>query len=139
MGDIVFGYLIEMAGLPLQEITEFIKDIAVQAGKIMLEGASGDKELEFKSSVDIVTDFEFLGEEEAATQGETLSDAPTWVVDPIDGTTHFVHNIRFSSVSISLVVEKIAVIGVVYNPYDDHLYHAFKGNGATSMINKSKY
>ena len=40
------------------------------------------------------------------------------------------YSIQFSSVSISLVVEKTAVIGVVYNPYVDHLYHAFKGNGA---------
>ena len=87
-----------------------VKDAILEAGRIMLEGAASCKELEFKSSVDIVTnidknvevflkerlgakfpDFEFLGEEEASIQGEILSDKPTWVVDPIDGTTNFVH------------------------------------------------
>ena len=37
------------------------------------------------------SNFEFLGEEEAAVNGETLSNNPTFVVDPIDGTTNFVH------------------------------------------------
>lgn len=96
--------------LALQEICNYVQSVAVEAGKMMLKGASSDKELEFKSSVDIVTNidkdveqfvkerltkqyptFEFLGEEEASISGETLSDNPTWVVDPIDGTTNFVH------------------------------------------------
>ena len=94
----------------LAEIAQLVDSVARKAGKIMLEGASSTKELEFKSSVDIVTnidknvesfikqeltsaypDFDFLGEEEASVNGEDLSDKPTWVVDPIDGTTNFVH------------------------------------------------
>ena len=98
------------SSLPLSKIAGEIATIIVDAGAIMLEGSSSLKELEFKSSVDIVTnvdkkveeflkarlaanfpDYLFLGEEEAATEGETLTDKPTWVVDPIDGTTNFVH------------------------------------------------
>ena len=96
--------------MDLQEIVKEVAQVATVAGEMMLAGSKGEKELEFKSSVDIVTnidknveayikeklagsfpDFEFLGEEEASVIGETLSDKPTWVVDPIDGTTNFVH------------------------------------------------
>jgi fructose-1,6-bisphosphatase/inositol monophosphatase family enzyme len=54
-----------------------------------------------------------------------LTDAPTWVVDPLDGTTNFVHRFPFVCVSIGLVINKVPVVGVVYNPILDEVqYHA---------------
>eukprot|EP01096_Ripella_sp_DP13-Kostka_P001281 TRINITY_DN11525_c0_g1_i1.p2 TRINITY_DN11525_c0_g1~~TRINITY_DN11525_c0_g1_i1.p2 ORF type:complete len:298 (+),score=133.96 TRINITY_DN11525_c0_g1_i1:22-894(+) len=73
----------------------------------------------------------FLGEEEASSgDGYHLTDAPTWVVDPIDGTTNFVHKVPFLAISISLCINKWPVLGVVFNPITNELFRAAKGLGS---------
>ena len=74
----------------------------------------------------------FIGEEGSAEKGgiPELTDAPTWMVDPIDGTTNFVHRFPFSCVSIALVMDENVVVGVVYNPILDEMFHAVRGGGA---------
>jgi myo-inositol-1(or 4)-monophosphatase len=70
----------------------------------------------------------FLGEEseeEVGTDG-----AHRWIVDPLDGTTNFLHGIPIFSVSIALERNDEIVAGVVYNPAMDELYTAEKGGGA---------
>lgn len=60
---------------------------------------------------------QLIGEETCAENGvPVLTDAPTWVVDPLDGTTNFVHGFPFVCVSIGLVIDKVQVLGVVFNP-----------------------
>ena len=59
-----------------------------------------------------------------------LTDEPTWIVDPIDGTTNFVHGIPCSCISIGICVDKVPVIGVVLNPFLNTIYTAIKGQGA---------
>jgi inositol-phosphate phosphatase/L-galactose 1-phosphate phosphatase len=80
----------------------------------------------------------FIGEESSADTGSipVLTDQPTWIVDPIDGTTNFVHSFPFSCVSIGLVVNKVVVVGVVYDPKADEMFVAIKGFGA--YLNKTK-
>ena len=53
-------------------------------------------------------DHKFIGEEGSADQGSTsaLTDAPTWIVDPLDGTTNFVHGFPFVCVCIALSIDK---------------------------------
>lgn len=68
-----------------------------------------------------------IGEEQ---KNEPLTDAPTWVVDPIDGTTNFIHNYRASAVSVALVEGGRPVVGAVYQPYARELYWAQLGKGA---------
>lgn len=53
-----------------------------------------------------------------------------WIVDPLDGTTNFVHGFPFFSVSIALAYKGEVIVGVVYNPVHDELYVAEKGKGA---------
>lgn len=53
-----------------------------------------------------------------------------WILDPIDGTTNFIHGIPYFAVSIGIVKEWEPVIGVVYNPMTDELYFARKNCGA---------
>jgi len=53
-----------------------------------------------------------------------------WIIDPIDGTTNYMMNFKHSCISIGLVLNADAVMGVVYNPYLDELYTAVKGRGA---------
>ncbi|CAM4475600.1 inositol monophosphatase family protein [Paenibacillus tarimensis] len=53
-----------------------------------------------------------------------------WIVDPIDGTTNFVHGFPFFVVSIALAYKGEIILGVVYDPSRDELFIAEKGKGA---------
>lgn len=80
----------------------------------------------------------FLGEEgvepgpEASARAlEKVSDAEyLWIVDPIDGTTNYVHDFPFYSVSIALARKGQVIVGVVYDPSRDELFVAERGKGA---------
>jgi myo-inositol-1(or 4)-monophosphatase len=73
--------------------------------------------------------FEFIGEE-TYHPGMQLTDAPTFIVDPIDGTTNFVHAFPSVCISLGVAIKKVAVIGVIYNPFQDELWTGIKGSGA---------
>ncbi|MFG1300651.1 inositol monophosphatase family protein [Xanthobacter sp. V3C-3] len=70
----------------------------------------------------------FLMEERGAVEG--TDPANTWVVDPLDGTTNFLHGIPLFSISLALVRNGVPVAGVVFNPVTDELYVAESGQGA---------
>lgn len=76
-------------------------------------------------------DHPFLGEEEIDGHKATgLGDRPTWIVDPIDGTTNYVHDCPFYCISIGLQLAGELVVGVVYEPSRDEMFAAAKGHGA---------
>src|SRR5258707_4925715 len=70
----------------------------------------------------------FMGEE----SGTRISDdkTHTWIVDPLDGTTNFLHGIPHFSISIGLQREDTLIAGVIYNPANEELYTAERGKGA---------
>ncbi|MTW18031.1 inositol monophosphatase [Rhodoplanes serenus] len=70
----------------------------------------------------------FLGEEGGLQAGSDASH--TWIVDPLDGTTNFLHGIPQFAISIALEREGTIVAGVVYNPANDELFVAERGKGA---------
>ncbi|MDG4883604.1 inositol monophosphatase family protein [Mesorhizobium sp. WSM4884] len=72
--------------------------------------------------------YAFLMEERGAIEGE--DGQHRWIVDPLDGTTNFLHGIPLFSVSIALERQGQIVAGVVYNPAMDELYTAERGGGA---------
>ncbi|TPJ68845.1 inositol monophosphatase family protein [Mesorhizobium sp. B2-7-1] len=72
--------------------------------------------------------YAFLMEERGAVEGEDAQHR--WIVDPLDGTTNFLHGIPIFSVSIALERQGQVVAGVVYNPAMDELYTAERGGGA---------
>jgi len=75
----------------------------------------------------------FIGEETTAANNNAscnLTDNPTWCIDPIDGTTNFVHGFPFICISIALLINKEPVIGVIFNPILNDLYTASKNGGA---------
>lgn len=74
----------------------------------------------------------FLGEEDGPNpQRPPPGSPPTWVVDPLDGTTNYVHNVPNYCVSIGLYVEGDVPVGVVLDPRQDELFAAAAGQGAT--------
>ncbi|CAL5410406.1 unnamed protein product [Camellia sinensis] len=128
--------------------------IAVEAAKIagdvIRKGFYQTKHVEHKGEVDLVTETDkacedhifnhlkkhfphhkFIGEETTAACGITeLTDEPTWIVDPLDGTTNFVHGFPFVCVSIGLTIGKVPTVGVVYNPIMDELFTGVHRKGA---------
>jgi len=70
----------------------------------------------------------FLGEEGGEVEGKD----PTrrWIVDPLDGTTNFLHGMPHWAVSIALEHKGEIVSGVVYDPAKDEMFYAEKGSGA---------
>lgn len=74
--------------------------------------------------------FSFIGEETYIPGTTKLTTAPTFIVDPIDGTTNFVHGFPGFCISLGFVVNKIPSVGVIYNPSLDELYTGIQGYGA---------
>lgn len=125
-----------------------------EAGEIVREGYSKVKvKIEFKQpgNWDIVSEYDGMAEkylideirkiypdhlflaEEAARYGDNqiqLSDAPTWFIDPIDGTNSFVHGLPQFGMSIALSLKKELVVGIVYNPILNEMYRARLGSGS---------
>ncbi|KAJ3908299.1 hypothetical protein F5879DRAFT_938061 [Lentinula edodes] len=139
----------------LKHILTFTVTLARKAGELIMEGSeaiqlAGSNVDEKKNSVDLVTEydvrveelvkkeifatypnFKFIGEESyAAGSRSSLTDDPTYCVDPIDGTTNFVHGFPWVCISLGLIYEKIPVLGVIYNPFLDLLYTGIKDQGS---------
>jgi len=70
----------------------------------------------------------FLGEEGGVVEGKDKTHR--FIIDPIDGTTNFMHGIPQFAISIALEREGQLVSGVIYNPVTDDLFTAEKGHGA---------
>ncbi|GIO32121.1 inositol monophosphatase [Paenibacillus albilobatus] len=83
-------------------------------------------------------DHAILGEEGVAPGPEASAQALEkyaeeeylWIVDPVDGTTNFVHGFPFFSVSIALAHKGEIIVGVIYDPSRDEMFVAEKGKGA---------
>lgn len=72
--------------------------------------------------------YSFLMEEGGEVEGADKSHR--WIIDPLDGTTNFLHGIPMFAISIGLEREGQLVAGVIYNPISDELFTAEKGKGA---------
>jgi len=70
----------------------------------------------------------FLMEERGIIEGTDKTHR--WIVDPLDGTTNFMHAVPHFAISIALERNGIIVAGVVYNPITDEMYLAERGSGA---------
>ncbi|KAF2852402.1 inositol monophosphatase [Plenodomus tracheiphilus IPT5] len=138
-----------MADINLRDIHDSLIAIAKQAGeRIVSATPSTDAAGSKKNSVDLVTEtdravetlvsttlrqkypqYSFMGEE-TYKPGDKLTAAPTFICDPIDGTTNFVHRYPYVSISLGFAVNLEPVVGIVYNPFTQTLYSAIKGQGA---------
>lgn len=92
--------------------------------------SEADKNVEIairKALAESFPDDGIVGEEHAPTTG---SSGFTWVIDPIDGTTNFIHGIPAWTVVIAGVSEARTQIGVIHDPIHRETYHARRGGGA---------
>ncbi len=76
----------------------------------------------------------FVGEEDTpgVVRGRPATDAPpTWIIDPLDGTANYVHDVPAYCVSIGLMVAGELVVGAIYDPRQREMFGAARGCGAT--------
>ncbi|HEY8352611.1 MAG TPA: inositol monophosphatase family protein [Sphingomonadales bacterium] len=73
-------------------------------------------------------DFGFLLEEKGEIRG--ADESRRWIVDPLDGTTNFLHGVPHFAISIALEENGQIVAGVVYQPLTDEMFWAERGRGA---------
>jgi myo-inositol-1(or 4)-monophosphatase len=93
-----------------------------ESEKMLVEGLS-----------QILPDAGFLTEEDTV---DTNTDGVHWIIDPLDGTNNFVHQVPFFSISISLCNGHEMLIGVVHEPNRNECFSASLGEGA--FINENK-
>lgn len=75
----------------------------------------------------------FIGEEtysSGSSKQYLVDDAPTWIVDPLDGTVNYTHLFPMFCISIAFCINGIPIIGVIYAPILDVSYSALAGHGA---------
>jgi myo-inositol-1(or 4)-monophosphatase len=123
----------------------FARRTARQAGDILRRGLHRRREIHLKGRVDLVTQYDLkserlitralrqafpdhaiLAEESGATRRQS---SHLWVIDPLDGTTNYAHGHPAFCVSIGLQVDGAMVLGVIYDPVRDEMFHAVAGQG----------
>ncbi len=82
----------------------------------------------------------FIAEEGTSTK---VGDDYNWIIDPLDGTTNFIHGVPLYAVSLALQYENEIIIGVIYEPNLDECFYTWKGadsylNGKKIQVSKSK-
>ncbi len=144
---------IELSDGFLEKPLEIARSAAQRAGNILLEYYGKLDSVHKKGAVDLVTDADLASEKLIvsmirdafpdhgilAEEGDYASikntRSPYWVIDPLDGTTNFVHTLPLFAVSIAFVVADITRLGVVYNPAIGEEFVAVKDTG--SYLNDS--
>ncbi len=127
----------------LEELQDLVVDTARQAGDFLNQNKFEKKQVYKEEGRDIkllidqdteklirsnleATDIPILGEE----YGGAIADGKYWVIDPIDGTANYFRGLDECCVSIALMEDDEALIGVIYNFNNDQMYTALKDHGA---------
>ena len=134
----------------MKNIGDILKPIILEAGKIMLSAhADESRDVSEKgSSANFVTVYDvkiqdflineikkaipsayFVAEEKENDHG-ALDHEYCFIIDPIDGTANFVHDLHMSAISVGVYSYRKPLYGAVYNPYHDELFWAENGKGA---------
>jgi len=127
-------------------LLEKLIESVLEAGNLFREGYDSVKEIHHKGTVDLVTQFDVevenllkesiskilpkhtvIGEE--SSDEDTRADMAVYI-DPIDGTTNFVHKIPFCAISVGVWEDGLPVRAVVYNPILNELFYAERSRGA---------
>ncbi|CAJ0920302.1 unnamed protein product [Ranitomeya imitator] len=145
------GQCCEGHGDPWKECMDTAVQLALRAGQVVRKALTEEKRVSTKTSVvDLVTETDhyveeliisalrekfpshrFIGEESTSAGSKcVLTESPTWIIDPIDGTCNFVHRFPLVAVSIGFAVNRELEFGVIYHCIDEKLYTARKGQGA---------
>ena len=96
---------------------DLVSYVDKEAEKLLVAGLS-----------EILPESGFITEEGTAEKGR--SDEYNWVIDPVDGTTNFVHGIPFYCISVGLMDGDEVIMGIIYEPNRDEAFYTIKGDKA---------
>jgi myo-inositol-1(or 4)-monophosphatase len=96
---------------------DFVTKTDKHVEKILIEELSKSKK-----------NYSFLSEEIGKIENKDKDN--TWIIDPIDGTTNFLHGIPHFAICIALEVQKEVISGLIYDPIKDEMFYAEKNKGA---------
>jgi len=130
----------------MKSFLEIALEAAEKAGRIIKENFHKKKEIDYKGRINLVTNVDKEAEiavldtikkyypkhnilTEETEHKQDASQTFRWIIDPLDGTTNYVHGFPFVCVSIALQKNEESIVGVVYNPILDELFYAEKGKG----------
>ncbi len=117
-----FGEL-ENLQVSLKGPNNFVTNSDKKVEKILIEELSKSKKK-----------YSFLTEESGFIKNDDTKNF--WIIDPIDGTTNFLHGVPHFCVSLGLILDNEIVAGVIYDPIKDEIFYAEKNNGSF-LNNKS--
>lgn len=100
---------------------DFVSNADMMAERTLIEQLSFDR-----------PDYGFITEETGDIPAKNNSPY-TWVIDPIDGTSNFLHALPLFAISIALMEKDEVIAGVIFNPITNDLYYAEKGKGSYLM------
>jgi myo-inositol-1(or 4)-monophosphatase len=108
---------IEKLQVSIKGPTDFVSNADLKAEKIIIE--------ELKKARPY---YSIISEEDGSEMNKDKNN--TWIIDPIDGTTNFLHGVPHFAISIALKSGNEIVSGVIYDPIKDEMFYAEKDNGA---------
>ena len=108
---------IEKLQVSVKGPSDFVSNADIKAEKIIIEELNKSKK-----------NFSILGEESGSQLNKDQDNV--WIIDPIDGTTNFLHGIPHFAISIALKSNNEIVSGLIYDPIKDEIFYAEKNNGA---------
>ena len=96
---------------------DFVSNADTKAEKIIIEELSKARK-----------NYSILSEEDGSKIGKDKNNI--WIIDPIDGTTNYLHGVPHFAISIALKSNNEIISGVIYDPIKDEMFYAEKNNGA---------
>ena len=108
---------IEKLQVSVKGPSDFVSNADLKAEKIIIE--------ELKKARPY---YSIISEEDGSESNKDKSN--TWIIDPIDGTTNFLHGIPHFAISIALKSEDEIVSGLIYDPIKDEMFYGEKDNGS---------
>lgn len=124
-GKILAGYFGQGVEMRTKQDCDFVSDADVQSERAIIDVIRS-----------AFPDHAILGEEGQAEEVDTSSEF-LWVIDPLDGTTNFAHDIPHFAVSIGFYWKTQPVLGVIFNPVRRDWFHAVRGKGAFANDKKA--
>jgi myo-inositol-1(or 4)-monophosphatase len=115
----------------LQQSSQFSSsDIIYKGTNDLVSFVDQQAEAKLKQGLaQIFPEAKFIAEETSSNYDE-VGDGYYWVIDPLDGTTNFLHKLPVFAVSVGLIYQKQPILGLIYEPNRDELFTAAKGQGA---------
>lgn len=137
----------------MDSIISRVEGVITRAGDILTDNELYKNQIKKSGDCNFVTDVDYAVQEylinellrimpgsniitEESSQNQYSFDKPTWILDPVDGTTNLMHQYNHSAVSLALFTQGKPEMGIIYNPYSKEMFLGIANQGA--YLNNAK-